>query len=40
LPVSSAAFAEFSNTFGVEGYEYTNIKFLEIANGNLKNFHL
>jgi hypothetical protein len=43
LPVSSAAFIEFSKAFGVEDYEYTNIKSLEIATENLKisiyNYH-
>jgi hypothetical protein len=36
LPVSFAAYTEFSKTFGVEGYEYSNIKSLEIAMENLK----
>jgi len=40
LPVSSAAFTEFSKAFGVKGYEYTNIKSLETAKGKFKNFHL
>jgi hypothetical protein len=40
LPVSSAAFTVFSKTFGVEAYEYTNMKSLETANGKFRNFHL
>jgi hypothetical protein len=36
MPVSPATFTEFSKAFGVEGYEYTNIKSLEIAPENLK----
>jgi len=40
LPFSPVAFTQFSKAFGVEGYEYTNIKSLETANGKFKNFHL
>jgi hypothetical protein len=40
LPFSPAAFIEFRKAFKLDGYEYTNIKSLEIANEKFKNFHL